>query len=120
MDNCCIIKQGIMPWPQHNVKELFAHTKEDPSAWGNQYIYEVVTSLMDKEEKTPYFTGDHCWLRLRTKDGDVFSWGVVRPSITVWQGLKQRSTMMLKEDVSTYRSRGLVGSCVQTRANASQ
>lgn len=95
MDNCCIIKQGIMPWPQHNVKELFAHTKEDPSAWGNQYIYEVVTSLMDKEEKTPYFTGDHCWLRLRTKDGDVFSWGVVRPSITVWQGLKQRSTMML-------------------------
>ncbi|CRX38356.1 hypothetical protein [Estrella lausannensis] len=95
MPNCCIIKQGIMPWAQHNVKELFAHTQEDPSTWGDQYVYEIVTSLLDKEEKTPHFTGDHCWLRLRTKDGDVYSWGVVRPDITVWQGLKQRSTMML-------------------------
>lgn len=95
LNGCCIIKQGIMPWSSHNVKEIFAHTTEDPSAWGNQYIYEIVTSLLDEEEKTPHFTGDHCWLRLRTKDGEVYSWGVVRPSIDVWQGLAQRSKMML-------------------------
>lgn len=95
LNGCCIIKQGIMPWPQHDVKELFAHTTEDPAAWGNQYIYEIVTSLLDEEGKTPHFTGDHSWLRLRTKDGEVYSWGVVRPSITVWQGLMQRSKMML-------------------------
>jgi hypothetical protein len=55
-----------------------------------------VTSLHkgEDEDKTS-FHGNHCWLRLRDKNGSVYSWGALRPSISFWEGLKQRSGQML-------------------------
>jgi len=96
LKGACIIKQGIIAKDQHYAKEVFAHTHEDPSTWGNQYIYEVVTSLnQGEDEDKTRFSGNHCWLRLRDKNGDVYSWGVLRPKISNWEYAKQRSRQML-------------------------
>lgn len=73
---------GVVPWlyGQEGVQkknlfdweELKPFKKEDPTVWGSQYIFEVCSDCSDH----PKISGDHCWLRLRTPEGDVYSIGL--------------------------------------------
>lgn len=62
-----IQKKNLFDW-----KELKPFKKEDPAAWNNQYIFEVCSDCSDH----PKISGDHCWMRLRTPEGDVYSVGL--------------------------------------------
>ncbi|CDR33791.1 hypothetical protein [Criblamydia sequanensis] len=105
LNGASIIQKGVILKPQKNATHLFSHETVDPSEYDNEYVFQINTSLKDLEEAKqvkgeegqvkPRFTGDHCWIELKKPNGKVYSWGVVRPAITPFQGVLQGSKMML-------------------------
>lgn len=105
LNGASIIQKGVILEPQKNATHLFSHETVDPSKYDNEYVFQINTSLKDLEEAKqvkgeegqvkPRFTGDHCWIELKKPNGKVYSWGVVRPAITPFQGVLQGSKMML-------------------------
>lgn len=76
LNKVTIVRQGLV----HRSDALFpliSHDKQDPATWGNRHVVELITAV--KTKKRPTFFGDHAWLRLRTPEGTVCSYGLYRP-----------------------------------------
>ncbi len=88
-----VFKQGMVRhWPYH-FEKMVSHDQGDPAKWGNQYVVEIVTSLTDRGEDRP--SGDHSWLRLKTPDGKIFSFGIQAPLTKFKDLFKNRLKIVL-------------------------
>lgn len=83
-----ITQKGLVQYAPAQWKTLIAHEQDDPTKWGNQYAVEVVTSVKDPHEHHPLLVGDHSWLRLKTPEGLIYSWGVYGPVFKLRNNLR--------------------------------
>lgn len=90
-----IIESGLtFHWPYH-FDNIIPKGKGNPADWGNQYVIEIVTSLKDPTESTPVFSGDHTMLRMKTQNGDIYSFGVYGPMSAPLEYAKRRLNVTL-------------------------
>jgi hypothetical protein len=68
-----LIDRGVYDW---EVFEPFYVEKELPPPWGNRYLFEICSWIIDR----PRMMGDHSFMRLKTPRGEWYSVGQYRPA----------------------------------------
>lgn len=70
--------QGLQWTDMYDWKTLTPFKRDDPSKWGNQYIFEFCACNNPVTIKN----GNHSWIRLKTPSGEIYSVGLYRPEKT--------------------------------------
>ena len=90
-----MINSGLIFHDQHHFKHMADNDVENPAAWNHQYVVEIMTDLNAEDEEKP-LCDDHSWLRLKTPEGTVSTFGIYGPKMSILERLKNRFNVTLK------------------------
>jgi hypothetical protein len=91
-------QSGIANDTYYNWTELKPFKKEENHAWGNRYIVELC-ALAGSGFR---LFGDHSWIRLKTPEGDIYSFGIYREDNFIASGLSVKQADIQSPDVSEF------------------
>lgn len=105
----------VKPWYYHEsgieeVCDMFKwseirilSTKKDPKEWGGGYAYQICTTASD----LPRLEGDHTFIRLCSRKGNIYSVGLYRPEKNSirdswWLPLRIKKAKLMSPDISEF------------------
>jgi hypothetical protein len=89
---------------EESAEDLMAHTVafdwQDPAKWNHQWVFSIKTESIEGKGRKK---GDHAWMRLKTPDGRIFSFGLLRKGKFSYQTVSGEILRVDPREFFTYR-----------------